>query len=679
MQDHFPSTKKIMVPSTLKDIIDNDLLFIDKTIPIMKLVQLSHTFKFIGRPAHFGKSITLDILEHLFSGHQAIFQKLNAKCCLIWNFSKKYCVLRLNLRFTIESEQSFLESVRCYFISIAQSLIGSPRCTSKWDQILMEILNKKTSNGQRIVILIDNFDYCLYTLPEGISNRPFVNFLSELVTICAKYESSIEFFLCLGLSYQKFQNGRSNLQNYAKNCLLYNYSHNSKVADVFGFTKDEINTGMATRLESISLLSTPFKTFRDREDVLNYIEYYYGGYRFSPNSPITVINPYTVLRIFDSFKVDDYWLKAITQHDFLDTSPHILSNFIDKINPHCDLSDLPSDIIKIYKGEALPYECLTKYQFLIDYGFFTFGLLRNEETISIPNISIFEYLLNIIISKLSETCSLSVLENPPPLIGKCAHTEVLKDLQMLIMKSASPQFPSKTTTICEMWQFKLFALLAALGYSIVIKIPHSNEYLLGICESLKFIIYLFVSFSNESSPRKLIQLIHQHKPMMDDSLRPQDRICCLISSKMIEDTLKFDVVLNSNSKCDAFIQLLQLIQSPDSDPSSVDPNAIGEMNVIVRQDQFKRPISNNLVSFIDVVMQSIVELDSKAKRVTVAKGVGFSAEQITEFMERLFPNKIPNAKMLAQVKLSLQYLFETNKITRMIDGQNYFYGIKKLI
>lgn len=61
---------------TFSEIIDGDMLYIDKTKYIDLLVN-SYKYAFIARPRRFGKSLFISTLEEFFKGNRELFKGLD--------------------------------------------------------------------------------------------------------------------------------------------------------------------------------------------------------------------------------------------------------------------------------------------------------------------------------------------------------------------------------------------------------------------------------------------------------------------------------------------------------------------------------------------------------------------------------------------------------------------------
>ena len=60
---------------TFSKLIEQDLLYIDKTEQIYNLIQ-AHSYYFLSRPRRFGKSLLISTLKELFLGNKKLFKNL---------------------------------------------------------------------------------------------------------------------------------------------------------------------------------------------------------------------------------------------------------------------------------------------------------------------------------------------------------------------------------------------------------------------------------------------------------------------------------------------------------------------------------------------------------------------------------------------------------------------------
>ena len=79
--------------STLSTIIEEDLVYVDKTEYVHRLVATSGRY-FLSRPRRFGKSLFLDTLKTLFDGREELFRSLYIHDK--WDWSRKHPVIKVD-------------------------------------------------------------------------------------------------------------------------------------------------------------------------------------------------------------------------------------------------------------------------------------------------------------------------------------------------------------------------------------------------------------------------------------------------------------------------------------------------------------------------------------------------------------------------------------------------------
>lgn len=81
--------------SSLREIIGNDRIYVDKTEFIFRMIDSGKYF-FLSRPRRFGKSLTIDTIENIFIGNKELFRNL-----YIYNRYdfEAFPVIRLNMSY----------------------------------------------------------------------------------------------------------------------------------------------------------------------------------------------------------------------------------------------------------------------------------------------------------------------------------------------------------------------------------------------------------------------------------------------------------------------------------------------------------------------------------------------------------------------------------------------------
>ena len=61
---------------TFKDLQEGNYLYVDKTKQLYPLIENSSGAYFLSRPRRFGKSLTLSVLDEIFSDNKDLFKGL---------------------------------------------------------------------------------------------------------------------------------------------------------------------------------------------------------------------------------------------------------------------------------------------------------------------------------------------------------------------------------------------------------------------------------------------------------------------------------------------------------------------------------------------------------------------------------------------------------------------------
>lgn len=157
--------KGLPAGSYFRDLIEDNLIYIDKTDLIHKLIK-EQRYVFLSRPPRFGKTLFLNTLRHIFQGgpsNEALFKDTHIKKTFNYKFPE-YTVLVFDFsRLEGKTLQLFNKTLRS---AVGESLIvnginengcdentGLKECTGK----IFTTLHLKT--GRRNVLLIDEYDH----------------------------------------------------------------------------------------------------------------------------------------------------------------------------------------------------------------------------------------------------------------------------------------------------------------------------------------------------------------------------------------------------------------------------------------------------------------------------------------------------------------------------------------
>ncbi len=142
--------------STLKDIIQDDYIYIDKTDIALKLIE-SGRYYFLSRPRRFGKSLFLDTLRTIFDGDKEVFKGLSIYDK--YEF-EKYPIIRISFNSgDFSSSESFQKRIYAILDDNQQDLgVECPKEFTSSDCFGRLIKETYKKYNKKVVILVDEYD-----------------------------------------------------------------------------------------------------------------------------------------------------------------------------------------------------------------------------------------------------------------------------------------------------------------------------------------------------------------------------------------------------------------------------------------------------------------------------------------------------------------------------------------
>ena len=294
-----------------REIIESNSLYIDKTKYIYNLVASKSIDKtyFLSRPRRFGKSLTIDTLEHIFRGDKELFKGL-------YIYDKydfeEYPVVRLsmisvNSRDIVQVRRQLMKQVEKVGkdFGVLEMMDLSVETPSDYLDSLIDSLNEKT--GKQVVILIDEYDY---PLMENIRSEAFESVRDEMANfynmIKAK-ENMIRFCFLTGVTRFQHVSIFSKLNN------LTDISDSPEYAALCGYTDEELDYYFAPYIQKYYEDNNIVEQ-EEREAFRKSIKDYYDGYRFSIRNDVTMYNPVSIGKFFNGgCSFDNFWIETGAQ------------------------------------------------------------------------------------------------------------------------------------------------------------------------------------------------------------------------------------------------------------------------------------------------------------------------------------------------------------------------------
>ncbi|MCC5815015.1 MAG: ATP-binding protein [Leptospira sp.] len=362
--------------------MEEDFLYVDKTRQIYPLIEKSGAF-FLSRPRRFGKSLTLSVLDEIFSGNRELFQGL-------WIYDspwewKKHPVLRFDFskqkaRTTDELKQFIFNELE--YVANRYSLqLTKETYFDRFQELIIKC--SQISENSKVVILIDEYDKPiidhLEDTPRAVEMREIKKGFFTVLKGCDPY---IRFLLLTGVSKFSKAGVFSNLNH------LRDISLEDQYSDLIGITEDELTSRLADYIHEFA----KEEEVSDNELVVK-IRDWYNGYRFSPKG-ISVYNPFSTLLLLQQKRFEHHWFETGT--------PEFLVKLI--LNRNYNIISVPLEI-EASKFSSYEVEDLNITPLLFQTGYLTIKGYDKEESLYIldyPNYEVKYAFLNYLLMKMQK-------------------------------------------------------------------------------------------------------------------------------------------------------------------------------------------------------------------------------------------------------------------------------------
>ena len=278
---------------TFRKIREGDFYYVDKTGFALRLIE-EGTHYFLSRPRRFGKSLFLDTLAELFSGHQALFQGLEAEGR--WDWSRRFPVIRLSfaegvLRNRAELDEKIAEVLA---ENEARLEVTSPH-RSRSGRFHGLIGAAHARHGERVVVLVDEYDKpILDNISDPETARAMRDGLRDLYSVIKGQDAHIRFAFLTGVSKFSKVSLFSGLNN------LKDITVDARYSAICGYTETDLDQVFAPELPGL-----------DRGQ----IRAWYNGYNWTGEA---VYNPFDLLLLFDARQFRPWWFETATPTFLID-------------------------------------------------------------------------------------------------------------------------------------------------------------------------------------------------------------------------------------------------------------------------------------------------------------------------------------------------------------------------
>ena len=290
-------------------IINGGYVYVDKTDLVYSLVTEGKIY-FLGRPRRFGKSLLVSTLEHYFLGHKELFKGL--KIDSLEKDWLEYPVFHIDFNGDDFTIPGILEKKIGRYLSMWEELYGShPAWQTIGDRFAYVLQQAHRQTGRRCVVLVDEYDKPIldvldtdkrvdsggqeYLLEDW--NRQV---LRSFYSVFKAADADLQFVLLTGVT--KFpQVSVFSGFNQPEDISM------SKFYDTLcGITQEELEHYFS---EAIAGLAEVYRC--NVEEMKQLLKRRYDGYHFSSRL-VDVYNPFSILNVFKSMEMKDYWFSTGT-------------------------------------------------------------------------------------------------------------------------------------------------------------------------------------------------------------------------------------------------------------------------------------------------------------------------------------------------------------------------------
>ena len=285
---------------TFEKVIEEDLLYVDKTQYIYSLAQ-DYRYVFLSRPRRFGKSLLAFTLHSYFAGKKELFKGLAIeKLETEWT---EHPVLHFDMSTAKHMDKETLEQELNGKLSDYEEIYGKSKTgKTKLNQRLESlIVNAYAQTGSKVVVIIDEYDAPLLDVVHEDEQLPQLrqvmrNFYAPLKA-CDPY---LRFVFLTGITKFSQMSIFSDLNN------LTNISMDSEYASICGITEEELTGQLSDYVDALAE-----NLNLTHQQAVELLGKRYNGYHFSWPSP-DIFNPYCLLNALSDRRVDSYWFASGT-------------------------------------------------------------------------------------------------------------------------------------------------------------------------------------------------------------------------------------------------------------------------------------------------------------------------------------------------------------------------------
>ncbi len=386
-----------------KTIIDKGCYFVDKSLLIKELIDNAAAVSLFTRPRRFGKTLNMSMIKYFFEkteeDNSYLFENLKISEENYQKYQGKYPII--NLSFKSMKQGSYENAFYIFKEMLSEefqrhrNILDSNELGADIKKQFKKFCEKSAKDseyltairflsnclysvyGERVIILIDEYDVPLQAAYFNDFYDEIVNLISSVFESALKTNSNLEFGVltgCLRVSKESIFTGLNNLD-------VYTVTENN-FSQCFGFTESEI---------------IQIAELYDLEDKLPEMKRWYDGYLFGETE---IYNPWSILKYVKSTMAKNncpaqaYWGNTSSNdiiQDLISKGSKDIHNTIESLmNGESIIKPIYDDIT--YRNLDLNSECIWSFLLFTGYlkpikVFLSDDNLRYMEAV-IPNIEV---------------------------------------------------------------------------------------------------------------------------------------------------------------------------------------------------------------------------------------------------------------------------------------------------
>lgn len=280
-----------------------NVLYVDKTQYVWKLVSSETNIYFLSRPRRFGKSLLLSTLEAFFLNKRELFKGLAIDTLAPDDVWQEWPVIHLDMALAT-STMGLAETQRAMNFYVAREArklgmeVKEGLSASEMLQLLIDYM--KAKSGKDVVVLIDEYDKPILDALHTEYVDKVVGMMQGFYQVLKSNVKDERFVFITGVSKFAHTSLFSGFNNPT------DISQETDFASMLGYTEQELRDNFS---EHIDVTAQALKM--DREALIEKMKRWYDGFRFTSDAA-HVFNPVSVGKFFRNKKFLNYWFATGT-------------------------------------------------------------------------------------------------------------------------------------------------------------------------------------------------------------------------------------------------------------------------------------------------------------------------------------------------------------------------------